>query len=88
MAWEKINEYTNSIETIYLKLNDRLDHEPDLINRSRLKGQLEILFQLLLMYHESVLLSAKFKMQRAHCRSILEKLNPAFCQGYFKTKKK
>lgn len=48
--------------------------------------KMQILYTLSL-FHDTVLSHAKFRGQKVHCRSVMEKLNPSYCQGYFKGKK-
>ena len=52
-----------------------------------LNVQRDALFEALVIYYQTVLSTSKFVSQRQHCRELLIKLNPAWCQGYFKKSK-
>lgn len=88
MAFEKLYDYTQQLHDEMVKLEEKILNDPDSDNRRRMRSTSDALFEAMRMYYDTVLQMSKFKSQRDHCRSIMEKLNPAWCQGYFKTSKK
>lgn len=90
MAFEYIYKYTDNLHDRILKLKTDLLNEHDADKRKRMSNHAYALFDALVLYYETVLSAGKFVDQRRHCRAIMEKLEPAYCQGYFtkKTKKK
>lgn len=88
MAWEKIYNYATILHDEIQKLEDAIPNEHDAEKRRRMRCRCSSLFDALRMYYETVLSTGKFVDQRRYCRELMEKLNPAFCQAYFKTTKK
>lgn len=91
MAYEVISEYTDRIHVEILRrrinVGSILDNPPenwDLERIRKLRIEMDLLFESMLLYHETVLQNGKFKAQRIHCRKILEEINPGLCLGYFK----
>lgn len=89
MAFEKINEFTNQIRDKYKSLDANSMNEPDETKRKRMYSEKWALFDALVIYYQTTLQTAKFRMQRDYCKQILTDLNPSWAKGYFsKTKKK
>jgi hypothetical protein len=97
MAYEVISEYTDRIHHEILKrcvkvaaildepLPETFPSKSRPLERiNKLRTEIDMLFESLLWYHETVLQNRKFKAQRSHCRKILEEINPGYCEGYFK----
>lgn len=87
MAFEKIYNYATQLHDKIVKLEENIPNEPDADKRRKMRNESMAYFDALRMYYETVLASGKFVDQRRHCRELMEKLNPAWCQGYFKSKK-
>lgn len=88
MAFEKIAEYTQQLHDNIVNLEKSIEQESDKEKRSFMRTGQSAMWAALVLYYQTVLQMPKFKSQRDHCRAIMEKLNPSWCQGYFKTTKK
>ena len=84
MAFEKISDYTEKIRQLILTAKRIGETHEDKGTRLRAFAKESDLFEALVVYHDTVLQTAKFKGQRQHCRKVLEELNPSYCKGYFK----
>ena len=88
MAFEYIAEYSQQLHDEIVKLEQSILKEQDKEIRSGMRIRQSAMWAALVLYYQTVLQMPKFKSQRDHCRAIMEKLNPAWCEGYFKTSKK
>lgn len=88
MAFDKLYDYTQQLHDEIVKLEQQILNEPEKEIRVGARIRHDAMWAALVLYFQTVLQMPKFKSQRDHCRAIMEKLNPAWCQGYFKTTKK
>jgi len=88
MAFEKISEYAEKLYEEIRELERAIDREHNREIKQGMGIRSKALWAALVLYYQTVLQHSKFKSQRDHCRYLMEKLNPSWCQGYFKTKKK
>lgn len=91
MAFEKIDQYTDELCARIEKCNKALSEDADSYSpddRKVIRAISNAQFQCLVAYYETALQTAKFITQRNYCRKRMERINPAFCEGYFKTNKK
>lgn len=88
MAFEQFFSFPDKIMEEVQKRNKLILDEPDPIVRARYSNEADGLFTSLRIYYETAMQHAKFKAQRDYCIEVMKKINPAYCQGYFKSRKK
>mgnify|MGYP006921488851 CR=1 FL=1 len=76
MAFETLYEFSDKIAEQHAKAKNQNNYT-----------KVNAFFDSLVLYYETVLSNPKFRSQRQHCKVVMMSLNPAFCEGYFKTKK-
>lgn len=84
MAFEKISDYTEKLRKMILDARHVSNTHEFRDVRMMARHEETTLFKALVLYHDTVLSTAKFKSQKQGCRGVLEELNPSFCKGYFK----
>jgi len=75
MAFDKLYEFPDRIKKEYEKAEANGEYK-----------RAAALMDSLLIYYDTVCQTPKFRSQRDHTRSVMEKINPALCEGYFKSK--
>lgn len=95
MAFEKIYEFVDEIEKRMKKIREQQDAmlnvdnakwEAQRTERWMLHAKWCAHFEALITYLETTLKTAKFKDQRRHCIEVMTRLNPAFMEGYLRTR--
>ena len=69
-------QYTDDLKEMVIKIREQKRYEREFV-----------LQDVMLKYYQCLKMSARLKTQAAYCRQIMAELFPAFCEGYFNTKK-
>lgn len=86
MAFEKINEFTDTLKKRWLDLEQKISDEPDLQKRSYLRTKQLSVFDCMIDFEQTTLQTKKFTAQKQYMNQVIKEINPAFHQGYYKPK--
>lgn len=87
MAIEKIYQYPNRIKAEWLRLEEMIEREESPEVKYLLREKQNAYFDSLVIFFETICQTLKFKHQKNYTQAIMMSINPAWCQGYFKSKK-
>jgi len=87
MAYEKIYQFPDRIKAEWMRLDKMIENEESREVRYLLRQKQNAYFDSLVIFFETICQTLKFKHQKNYTQAIMMSINPAWCQGYFKTKK-
>jgi hypothetical protein len=86
MAFEKIYQFPDEVRSAVKRIEQRIETEPDGGERLRLRSEVNIWYNALLLFHQTVCATAKFRDQKKHCETIMRELEPVRTDTYLKAK--